>query len=232
MKKVNIIKKAVIMIAALAATITVFYYRSKIIINAGITVFRALSIICLAISIISAVVCISMIIRYRAKESARLKKLAAEEAARQEEIRKKKEDVRGLIRDLMNEESGFVPTGTTLLHDMDQIDEYVERNEKLFEFNDMSEFTNMKEIMGSVKSAVYHNCRSIVNLYVALESGDEFSSESQIILDNNKELMNNSKEFLLQMARYTNEQNEDTDAVTMIQGYADAIGMSLKHSYN
>ena len=104
MKKVNIIKKAVIMIAALAATIAVFYYRSKIIINAGITVFRALSIICLAISIISAIVCISMIIRYRAKESARLKKLAAEEAARQEEIRKKKEDVRGLIRDLMNEE--------------------------------------------------------------------------------------------------------------------------------
>ena len=41
-----------------------------------------------------------------------------------------------------------------------------------------------------------------------------------------------AKKFLLELARYTNEQNEDTDAVTMIQDYADAIGQSLRHTYD
>ena len=96
------------------------------------------------------------------------------------------------------------------------------------------DITKLEDRVKDLESTIqmYHNCRGIVNLYVALETSDEFVTESRKILDSNKEIRDNAKKFLLELARYTNEQNEDTDAVTMIQDYADAIGQSLRHTYN
>jgi len=221
-----------ILLIGVIAIIAVLNNDTTIIINAGILIYRIFFIISMVLIVIGVLIIATTVSIFYIKRNKELKEKAIEEATKQEEIRKKKEDVKGLVNNLMANDESFLPIGNALLKDMSEIDEYVERNCKLFEFNDMSEFENMKEIMASVKSAVYHNCRSIVNLYVALESGEEFQTEAKSILSNNEELMHNSKEFLLQMARYTNEQNEDTDAVTMIQSYADAIGQSLKHSYN
>ena len=166
------------------------------------------------------------------KDKKEQEELARTKAAEEEEIRKKKEDVKGLVRQLMEEEEGFVPAGQILLKEMEDMDEFVERNDKLFKFNDMTEFESMKEIIGQAKNALYHNCRGVVNLFVALEDSGEFTKEANKIIESNNEILNNAKKFLLELARYTNEQNEDTDAVTMIQDYADAIGQSLRHTYN
>ena len=230
-KRSNIIRGVVFAIFILLTLITLLF-QSSVIIYYGIGFFNMLFLVVSSLALVSALVFAVPILTYLAKENANNKRLAKEENERLLEIQRKKEDVRGLTKDLITQESGFAVMGNLILKDMDEIDEYVERNERLFEFNDMSEFTNMKDIIGSVKSAVYHNCRSIVNLYVALEEGEDFNTEASNILANNQELLDNSKEFLLQMARYTNEQNEDTDAVTTIEGYADAIAQSLKHSYD
>ena len=230
-KRSNIIRGVVFAIFILLTLITLLF-QSSVIIYYGIGFFNMLFLVVSSLALVSALVFAVPILTYLAKENANNKRLAKEENERLLEIQRKKEDVRGLTKDLITQESGFAVMGNLILKDMDEIDEYVERNERLFEFNDMSEFTNMKDIIGSVKSAVYHNCRSTVNLYVALEEGEDFNTEASNILANNQELLDNSKEFLLQMARYTNEQNEDTDAVTTIEGYADAIAQSLKHSYD
>ena len=67
---------------------------------------------------------------------------------------------------------------------------------------------------------------------MALESSGEFKAEFDKVIEENEELIKNSQNFLLELARYTNEQNEDTDAVTLVQDYASAISQSLRHSYN
>ena len=232
MKKTSNIIRGVVFAIFILLTLLTMLFQSSVIIYCGIGFYNMLFLVVSSLALVSALVFVMPIVTYLAKENANNKRLAKEENERQLEIQRKKEDVRGLTKDLITQESGFSVMGNLILKDMDEIDEYVERNERLFEFNDMSEFTNMKDIIGSVKSAVYHNCRSIVNLYVALEDGEDFNTEASYILANNQELLDNSKEFLLQMARYTNEQNEDTDAVTTIEGYADAIAQSLKHSYD
>lgn len=236
MKKENAKKNAILggglFGAGLISTLALNLNATDVIITAGIQALRMSVIaggtVTVAGAALAAVGAASII-----SENKKKAQFAARDMeARQEAIRRKKEDVRGLVTGLMQDEENFVPVGQILLKEMDDMDEFAERSDKLFEFNDMKEFESMREIISQAKSALYHNCRGIVNLYVALETSDEFVTESQKILDSNKEIRDNAKKFLLELARYTNEQNEDTDAVTMIQDYADAIGQSLRHTYN
>ena len=231
-KKANAILGGGLFGAGLASTIALNVNATNVIIAAGIGALRMSVIAGGAVTLVGAAmatIATASIISEKKKEA---KVQAQDQEAREEAIRRKKEDVRGLVTELMQEEENFIPVGQVLLKEMDDMDEFAERSDKLFEFNDMKEFESMKEIISQAKSALYHNCRGIVNLYVALETSGEFATESQKILDSNKEIRDNAKKFLLELARYTNEQNEDTDAVTMIQDYADAIGQSLRHTYN
>ncbi|RKM55132.1 hypothetical protein D6853_10360 [Butyrivibrio sp. X503] len=232
MKKKNLMVGIPLFIIGIAAAVAIGINASDLIISLGIVVFKIFSFVAYAALgvgfLLIAVPIVIRLLKNRAEKEALAKKAAEEEEA----IRKKKEDVKGLVRELMSEEEKFVPIGQTLLKEMEDMDEFIERNEKLFKFNDMTEFESMKEIISQAKNALYHNCRGVVNLYVALESSEEFTTESGKILDSNNELLDNAKKFLLELARYTNEQNEDTDAVTLIRDYADAIGQSLKHTYN
>jgi hypothetical protein len=221
-----------LLLVGIALAVALGLNSGDVIIAIGIGLFRIFFIIGLAAAgvgfIMTAVPLISMTVKNRKEQKA----LAIETAAREEELRKKKEDVRGLVNQLMSEEEGFVPVGQVLLKEMEDMDEFVERNDKLFTYNDMTEFESMRGIISQAKNALYHNCRGVVNLFVALEDSGEFATEADKIIESNNELLNNAKKFLLELARYTNEQNEDTDAVTMIQDYAEAIGQSLKHSYD
>ncbi len=221
-----------LLLVGIALAVALGLNSGDVIIAIGIGLFRIFFIIGLAAAgvgfIMTAVPLISMTVKNRKEQKA----LAIETAAREEELRKKKEDVRGLVNQLMSEEEGFVPVGQVLLKEMEDMDEFVERNDKLFTYNDMTEFESMRGIISQAKNALYHNCRGVVKLFVALEDSGEFATEADKIIESNNELLNNAKKFLLELARYTNEQNEDTDAVTMIQDYAEAIGQSLKHSYD
>ncbi|WP_026516878.1 hypothetical protein [Butyrivibrio sp. MC2021] len=231
-RKANAILGGGLFGAGLASTIALNVNATNVIIAAGIGALRMSVIAGGVVTVVGAAmatIATSSIISEKKKQE---KSIALDKEAREEAIRRKKEDVRGLVTELMNEEEDFIPVGQVLMKEMDDMDEFAERSDKLFEFNDMKEFESMKEIISQAKSALYHNCRGIVNLYVALENSGEFATESQKILDSNKEIRDNAKKFLLELARYTNEQNEDTDAVTMIQDYADAIGQSLRHTYN
>lgn len=172
------------------------------------------------------------VIKYVVARNKRIKEEAKRKAEEEELIRRKKEDVRGLVNQLIMDEPDFAEPGQTLIKYMNQMDEFVERNDKLFTINDMKEFEGMKEIISQAKNALYHNCRGAVNLYVALESSGEFNAEFDKVIEENDELIKNSQNFLLELARYTNEQNEDTDAVTLVQDYASAISQSLRHTYN
>lgn len=203
-----------------------------LIITLGIGIFRILTILGFAAVGAGALLTLIPIIIKAVQNKKAQESLAKKKAEEEERIRKKKEDVKGLVTQLMEEEADFAPVGQILLKEMEDMDEFVERNDKLFNYNDMTEFESMKEIISQAKNALYHNCRGVVNLYVALESSDEFVTEADKIVQSNNELLNNAKKFLLELARYTNEQNEDTDAVTMIQDYADAIGQSLRHTYD
>ncbi|WP_022766695.1 hypothetical protein [Butyrivibrio sp. XPD2006] len=231
-KKNGLIVGVVLLLAGIALTTALLVNAGDMIISVGIGAFRILTIVGLvalaAGCLLTFVPIIAKVIRDRKEKET----LARQAAAEEEEIRKKKEDVKGLVSQLMEEEENFVPVGQELLKAMSDMDEFVERNDKLFKFNDMTEFESMKEIISQAKNALYHNCRGVVNLYVALENSGEFKGEADKIIRNNDEILNNAKKFLLELARYTNEQNEDTDAVTMIRDYADAIGQSLRHSYD
>ena len=231
-KKKSSLGGIILLAIGVAAAAALGLNEGDIIITLGIGIFKILQIAGLvavgAGFLLTFIPLISnLIIDKKEKEA-----LAKQKAAEEEEIRKKKEDVKGLVNQLMEEEVDFVPVGQILLKEMADMDEFVERNDKLFNFNDMTEFESMKEIITQAKNALYHNCRGVVNLYVALESSGEFTEEANKIIQSNNELLNNAKKFLLELARYTNEQNEDTDAVTMIQDYADAIGQSLRHTYD
>ena len=236
MKKENSMKNAILggglFGAGLISTVALNMNSTDIIITAGIQALRMSVIAGGAVTIVGAAMAAIATASIIGEKKKNAQFMAKDIEAKEEAIRKKKEDVRGLVTGLMQEEENFVPVGQILLKEMDDLDEFAERSDKLFEFNDMKEFESMKEIISQAKTALYHNCRGIVNLYVALETSDEFVTESRKILDSNKEIRDNAKKFLLELARYTNEQNEDTDAVTMIQDYADAIGQSLRHTYN
>lgn len=231
-KKGSPIWGVILLVVGIAAAAALGINAGDIIITFGIGIFRILAIVGFAAVgagvLFTVVPLIMSLIRNKKEREALAKKKAAEE----EEIRKKKEDVKGLVNQLMDEEVNFAPVGQILLKEMSDMDEFVERNDKLFRFNDMTEFESMKEIISQAKNALYHNCRGVVNLYVALETSGEFTEEANKIIQSNNELLNNAQKFLLELARYTNEQNEDTDAVTMIQDYADAIGQSLRHTYD
>ena len=231
-KKKGLIVGVIVLLAGMALTVALLANAGDMIISIGIGAFRILTIVgfvaLTAGCLLTFVPIIAKVIRDRKEKET----LARQAAAEEEEIRKKKEDVKGLVSQLMEEEENFVPVGQELLKAMSDMDEFVERNDKLFKFNDMTEFESMKEIISQAKNALYHNCRGVVNLYVALENSGEFKGEADKIIRNNDEILNNAKKFLLELARYTNEQNEDTDAVTMIRDYADAIGQSLRHSYD
>ena len=231
-KKKGLIVGVIVLLAGMALTVALLANAGDMIISIGIGAFRILTIVgfvdVTAGCLLTFVPIIAKVIRDRKEKET----LARQAAAEEEEIRKKKEDVKGLVSQLMEEEENFVPVGQELLKAMSDMDEFVERNDKLFKFNDMTEFESMKEIISQAKNALYHNCRGVVNLYVALENSGEFKGEADKIIRNNDEILNNAKKFLLELARYTNEQNEDTDAVTMIRDYADAIGQSLRHSYD
>lgn len=220
-----------LLVGAVAAAV-LLVNSGDLIITLGIGIFRILTI--LGFAAVGAGVLLTLIpIIIKAVQNKKAQEsLAKKKAEEEERIRKKKEDVKGLVTQLMEEEADFAPVGQILLKEMEDMDEFVERNDKLFNYNDMTEFESMKEIISQAKNALYHNCRGVVNLYVALESSDEFVTEADKIVQSNNELLNNAKKFLLELARYTNEQNEDTDAVTMIQDYADAIGQSLRHTYD
>ena len=231
-KKKGFLTGIVLLLAGIAATVALGLNAGDIIISVGIGIFRILFIAGLGALGAGALLTFVPLIVKALKDKKEQDELARTKAAEEEEIRKKKEDVKGLVRQLMEEEEGFVPAGQILLKEMEDMDEFVERNDKLYKFNDMTEFESMKEIISQAKNALYHNCRGVVNLFVALEDSGEFTREANKIIESNNELLNNAKKFLLELARYTNEQNEDTDAVTMIQDYADAIGQSLRHTYN
>ncbi len=232
MKKKNILPGIIILAVGAVLAAIVGINGADIIISIGIGLFRLLMVA--GIAVFGAGALTTLIPLISNLKSAKEAKEAAEaqKAQEEEEARKRKEDVRGLVKQLMDEEVDFVPVGNILLKEMNDMDEFVERNDKLFVYNDMTEFESMKEIISQARNALYHNCRGVVNLYVALESSGEFTTEADKIIQSNNELLNNAKDFLLELARYTNEQNEDTDAVTMIQDYADAIGQSLRHTYD
>lgn len=218
--------------AGLISTVALNLNATNIIIGAGIVALRMSVIAGGAVTAVGAALTAVTVASAISEKKKNEKSIAQDMEAREEASRRKKEDVRGLVNGLMQEEEAFIPVGQILIKEMDDMDEFAVRSDKLFEFNDMKEFESMKEIISQAKAALYHNCRGIVNLYVALENSSEFTAESRKILDSNKEIRDNAKKFLLELARYTNEQNEDTDAVTMIQDYADAIGQSLRHTYN
>lgn len=232
MKIKNVIKSALVLIAGLAAVVSLLCYSGDMIINFGIVLFRIAMIAAIVVAIAGALFTGIPVIKYIVTRNKKIKEEAKRKAEEEELIRRKKEDVRGLVNQLIMEEPGFAAPGQTLLKYMDQMDEFVERNDKLFTINDMKEFEGMKEIISQAKNALYHNCRGAVNLYVALESSGEFNSEFDKVIEENDELIKNSQNFLLELARYTNEQNEDTDAVTLVQDYASAISQSLRHTYN
>ena len=231
-KKKSFVGGILLLVAGIAAIAGLAANSGDAIISIGIGLFRIFMILGIGSAIgggLLTFVPLSVQIAQNKKEQARI---AQNQAAEEEELRKKKEDVRGLVSQLMEEEADFAPVGQVLLDEMNEMDEFVERNDKLFKYNDMTEFESMKGIISQAKNALYHNCRGVVNLYVALENSGEFKQESDKIIEGNKELLGDAKKFLLELARYTNEQNEDTDAVTMIQDYAEAIGQSLRHTYN
>lgn len=232
MKKKSTLPGIVILAIGAILAVVVGINGADIIISIGIGLFRLLMIAGIAVFGAGAVTTLIPLINNMKSAREAQKAAEAQKALEEEEARKRKEDVRGLVKQLMDEEVDFVPVGKILLKEMDDMDEFVERNDKLFVYNDMKEFESMKEIISQARNALYHNCRGIVNLYVALETSGEFTTEADKIIQSNNELLNNAKEFLLELARYTNEQNEDTDAVTMIQDYADAIGQSLRHTYD
>ena len=233
MKKGNKLLGGIVLLVVGIALFAVLGFKADdIIISLGIGLVKILAVVGFAaVGAGFLLTFIPLIIKYM-KDKKEKEELAKKKAAEEEEIRKKKEDVKGLVNQLMEEEEDFVPVGQILLKEMEDMDEFVERNDKLFNYNDMTEFESMKEIISQAKNALYHNCRGVVNLYVALETSGEFTEEANKIIQSNNELLNNAKKFLLELARYTNEQNEDTDAVTMIQDYADAIGQSLRHTYD
>lgn len=230
-KKFNPIVGVLLLIVGIAAAVGLGLNAGDLIITLGIGIFRILAIIGFAAVGAGFLLTFIPLIIKLVKDKKEKEALAKKKAAEEEAIRKKKEDVKGLVHQLMDEEADFVPVGQILLKEMEDMDEFVERNDKLFNYNDMTEFESMKEIISQAKNALYHNCRGVVNLYVALETSEEFNGEADKIIQSNNELLNNAQKFLLELARYTNEQNEDTDAVTMIQDYADAIGQSLRHTY-
>ncbi|WP_029233761.1 hypothetical protein [Butyrivibrio sp. VCB2006] len=232
MKKKSTLPGIITLAAGVAIAAIIGANGSEIIINIGIGIFRILLIAGVAVIGAGALTTLIPLISNIRNASVAKKNAEAQKAAEEEEARKRKEDVRGLVKQLMEEEVDFVPVGNILLKEMDDMDEFVERNDKLFVYNDMTEFESMKGIISQARNALYHNCRGVVNLYVALETSGEFTTEADKIIQSNNELLNNAKDFLLELARYTNEQNEDTDAVTMIQDYADAIGQSLRHTYD
>ncbi len=232
MKKKSTLPGIVILAIGAILAVVVGINGADIIISIGIGLFRLLMIAGIAVFGAGAVTTLIPLISNMKSAREAQKAAEAQKALEEEEARKRKEDVRGLVKQLMDEEVDFVPVGNILLKEMDDMDEFVERNDKLFVYNDMKEFESMNEIISQARNALYHNCRGIVNLYVALETSGEFTTEADKIIQSNNELLNNAKEFLLELARYTNEQNEDTDAVTMIQDYADAIGQSLRHTYD
>lgn len=232
MKIKNVIKSALVLIAGVAAVVSLLYYSSDVIINFGIVLFRIAMIAAIVIAIAGALFTGVPVIKYVVARNKRIKEEAKRKAEEEELIRRKKEDVRGLVNQLIMDEPDFAEPGQTLIKYMNQMDEFVERNDKLFTINDMKEFEGMKEIISQAKNALYHNCRGAVNLYVALESSGEFNAEFDKVIEENDELIKNSQNFLLELARYTNEQNEDTDAVTLVQDYASAISQSLRHTYN
>lgn len=232
MKIKNVIKSALVFVVGIAALAALLGYSGDMIINFGIVLFRIAVIAAIVVTAFGALFTGIPVIKYVVARNKKIKEEAKRKAEEEELIRRKKEDVRGLVNQLIMEEPGFAAPGQTLLKYMDQMDEFVERNDKLFTINDMKEFEGMKEIISQAKNALYHNCRGAVNLYVALESSGEFNSEFDKVIEENDELIKNSQNFLLELARYTNEQNEDTDAVTLVQDYASAISQSLRHTYN
>ncbi len=232
MKTKNVIKSALVLVAGVAAVVSLLYYSSDVIINFGIVLFRIAMIAAIVIAIAGALFTGVPVIKYVVARNKRIKEEAKRKAEEEELIRRKKEDVRGLVNQLIMDEPDFAEPGQTLIKYMNQMDEFVERNDKLFTINDMKEFEGMKEIISQAKNALYHNCRGAVNLFVALESSGEFNAEFDKVIEENDELIKNSQNFLLELARYTNEQNEDTDAVTLVQDYASAISQSLRHTYN
>ncbi|MBQ7657863.1 MAG: hypothetical protein IJS16_02675 [Butyrivibrio sp.] len=231
-KKNSLIGGIALLAAGIVALAALMANAGDAIIAVGIGAFRILTIASVAALGAGCLLTFIPIIAKTIRDKKEKEALAKETAAKEEEIRKKREDVKGLVSQLMEEEENFIPAGQILLKEMNDMDEFVERNDKLFKYNDMTEFESMKEIISQAKNALYHNCRGVVNLYVALENSGEFTTEADKIIRSNNELLNNAKKFLLELARYTNEQNEDTDAVTMIRDYADAIGQSLRHTYN
>ena len=232
MKTKNVIKSALVLVAGVAAVVSLLYYSSDVIIDFGIVLFRIAMIAAIVIAIAGALFTGVPVIKYVVARNKRIKEEAKRKAEEEELIRRKKEDVRGLVNQLIMDEPDFAEPGQTLIKYMNQMDEFVERNDKLFTINDMKEFEGMKEIISQAKNALYHNCRGAVNLFVALESSGEFNAEFDKVIEENDELIKNSQNFLLELARYTNEQNEDTDAVTLVQDYASAISQSLRHTYN
>ncbi|WP_026652656.1 hypothetical protein [Butyrivibrio proteoclasticus] len=232
MNKKRLVTGILVMILGIGAAVAIGVNATDMIIGAGIFVVKLATIAAVLVSLLGIGLTAFPIIKYKIKKSAEDKAAAKKKAQEEEMIRKKREDVKGLVNQLILDEPGFAQAGEKLLDHMDQMDEFVERNDKLFRINDMTEFESMKGIISQAKNALYHNCRGAVNLYVALEDSGEFDTEFQKVIDGNEELIKNSQDFLLELARYTNEQNEDTDAVTMVQDYANAIGQSLRHTYN
>ncbi len=232
MKIKNVVKSALVFICGVAAVVGLLVYSSDMIINFGIVIYRILMIAAIVVAIAGALFTGIPVIKYVTERNKKLQEEAKKKAEEEELIRRKKEDVRGLVNQLIIDEPDFAEPGHVLLKYMNQMDEFVERNDKLFTINDMKEFEGMREIISQAKNALYHNCRGAVNLFVALESSGEFKAEFDKVIEENEELIKNSQNFLLELARYTNEQNEDTDAVTLVQDYASAISQSLRHTYN
>ena len=231
-KKNGLIVGVILLLAGIVLVAALLAKAGDMIISIGIGAYRILMIVGLVALAAGCLLTFIPIIVKAIRDNKEKAELAKQAAAQEEEIRKKKEDVKGLVSQLMEEDASFAPVGQDLLKAMAEMDEFVERNDKLFKFNDMTEFESMREIISQAKNALYHNCRGVVNLYVALENSGEFKGEADKIIQNNNEILNNAKQFLLELARYTNEQNEDTDAVTMVRDYAEAIGQSLRHTYN